>query len=120
MTRKKGRRRPLPQPPPRAAILRHWTIQRAESIGIIAGLAAILIASLFATAREGLLYPYAVLLAFTALCGASILWITAFDMRDRGTSGRMRPIRGFDSALGLALLAPSLYALSLIWPELGF
>jgi hypothetical protein len=119
VTRKKGRRRPLPQPPPRAAILKHWTIQRAEGIGIIAGLAAILVAGLFGTVREGLLYPYAILLALTALCGASVLWITVFDMRARGTSGRMRPIRGFDAALGLALLAPSLYALSLVWPDLG-
>lgn len=120
MTRKKGRRRPLPQTPPQAAILRFWTIQRAEGIGIVAGLTAILVAGLFSTARGGLLYPYAALLAFTALCGASILWITLFDMRARGTSGRMRPIRGFDAALGLALLAPSLYALSLVWRDLGF
>ena len=54
-----------------------------------------------------------------ALCGASILWITAIDMRARGTSGRMRPIRGFDGAIGLGLLLPSLYALSLVWADLG-
>jgi hypothetical protein len=29
------------------------------------------------------------------------------------------PIRGFDLAVALALLAPSLYALSLIWERLG-
>ena len=57
--------------------------------------------------------------ALTAFCGASVLWITVFDMRARGTSGRMRPIRGFDVAVGLALLLPSLYALSLIWRDLG-
>ena len=119
MSRKK-RRRPLPQTPPNAAILKHWTIQRAEGVGILTGIAAILVAGLFSTSRYGLLYPYALLVAFTALCGASILWITLFDMRARGTSGRMRPIRGFDAALGLALLVPSLYALSLIWSELGF
>ena len=58
------------------------------------------------------------LLAAAVFCGASILWITVFDMRARGTSGRMRPIRVFDLAVGLALLVPSLYALTLIWPEL--
>lgn len=97
-----------------------WTIQRATGTGLLTGLAAILIAGLFSLTDVRLLYFYAALLVATALCGASILWITAFDMRARGTSGRMRPIRGFDVALGLALLAPSLYALSLIWEPLGF
>ena len=104
---------------PHPSVLRSWTIQRATGIGLLTGFAAVLIAGLFSLRSDGLLYPYAVLLAATALCGASVLWITAFDMRDRGTSGRMRPIRGFDVAVGLALLAPSLYALWLIWPELG-
>ena len=62
--------------------------------------------------------PYAGLLVLTAFCGASVLWITAFDMRSRGTSGRMRPIRGFDFAVGLGLLLPSLYALRLVWLSL--
>ena len=100
-------------------MLERWTIQRASAVGVVCGLAAILIAGLSSTSPGGLLYPYALLLALTAWCGASVLWITAADMRTRGTSGRMRPIRGFDAALGLALLLPSLYALSLIWPGLG-
>ena len=95
-----------------------WTIQRATGVGVVTGLAAVLVAGLFSLNDPWLLYFYAGLLAATALCGASILWITAFDMRSRGTSGRMRPIRGFDVAVGLALLAPSLYALSLIWDAL--
>lgn len=94
-----------------------WTIQRASGAGVVCGLAALLLAGLFSTTGN-LFYPYAALLALTALCGASVLWITATDMRTRGTSGRMRPIRGFDAALGLALLLPSLYALSLVWPQL--
>jgi hypothetical protein len=96
-----------------------WTIQRATGVGVLCGLAAILVAGFFELRRDGLLYPYAALLAATAVCGASILWITLFDMRSRGTSGRMRPIRGFDAAVALALMVPSLYGLSLIWPELG-
>jgi hypothetical protein len=100
--------------------LRGWTIQRATGVGIVTGMVAILIAGLFSLTNERLLYFYAGLLVTTSLCGASILWITAFDMRARGTSGRMRPIRGFDAALGLALLVPSLYAMSLIWRQLGF
>lgn len=113
MNRRRARQRHVPQA---ASAFRGWTIQRATGVGVLFGLAAILVAVVMS---ERLLYPYAALLAATALCGASILWITAFDMRARGTSGRMRPIRGFDLAIGLALLVPSLYALSLIWGELG-
>lgn len=118
MSRRKARQQRLRQQRS-SRPLQRWTIQRASGIGVVCGLIAILIAGLFSISRGGLLYPYAALLALTAWCGASILWITAFDMRDRGTSGRMRPIRGFDVALGLALLVPSLYALALVWPALG-
>ena len=117
MSRHRDRRRQGRQAPPPSAVKR-WTIQRASNFGILFGIAAVLVAGLLGT-RAPILYPYAVLLVVTALCGASILWITAFDMRARGTSGRMRPIRGFDVALGLLLLVPSLYALSLIRPQLG-
>ena len=119
MSRRKARQRRLNQ---RVAgpLARRWTIQRASGIGILSGIAAILVTGLLGTSSDVLLYAYAVLLAVTAWCGASILWITAFDMRARGTSGRMRPIRGFDAALGLALLVPSLYAMSLISRQLGF
>ena len=113
-----GKRRRA-SPPPQVALARRWTIQRASGIGILSGIAAILVTGLLGTSNDVLLYAYAGLLALTALCGASILWITAFDMRARGTSGRMRPIRGFDAALGLALLVPSLYAMSLISRQLG-
>ena len=119
MNKRRTRKAVQARHPAHPDALKAWTIQRATGAGIMCGFAAILIAGLFTPTREGLLYPYAVLLAATALCGASILWITVFDMRARGTSGRMRPIRGFDVAVGLALLAPSLYGLRLIWPELG-
>ena len=99
--------------------LGHWTMQRATVVGISAGLTALLLAAAIQGWPEGLLYPYAGLLLLTAWCGASMLWITASDMRSRGTSGRMRPIRGFDLALAAALLAPALYGLWLIAPELG-
>lgn len=99
-------------------LLGGWTLQRASGAGFVCGIAAILLAGLLDTTGP-LLYPYAALLLLTALCGASVLWITASDMRTRGTSGRMRPIRGFDAALGLALLLPSLYALSEAAPLLG-
>lgn len=94
-------------------------MQRATGTGAVAGLAALLVAAVIQTWPEGLLYPYAALLALTAFCGVSILWITASDMRTRGTSGRMRPIRGFDLALGFVLLVPAIYGLWLIAPEIG-
>ena len=94
-------------------------MQRATGTGIVAALAALLLAVIIQSWPEGLLYPYAALLVLTAFCGISILWITASDMRTRGTTGRMRPIRGFDAAVALALMVPSLYGLSLIWAELG-
>jgi hypothetical protein len=87
-------------------------------LGIIAGVAAVLMVS-FRDPRDGGLYPYAALLALTAFCGASVLWITAFDMRERGTSGRMKPVRVFDIAIGLALLVPALYAFWRISGPLG-
>ena len=117
MNKRRAKRR-LAAPSASLNQLSGWTIQRATGVGVLCGLAALLVAGLFSLSRDGLLYPYAGLLAATALCGASILWITAFDMKSRGTSGRMRPIRGFDVAVALALLAPSIYALSLIWEDL--
>jgi len=109
------KRRSTPEPP---RGLKLWTIQRSTTIGIATGLSAVLLASMLGGWPGGLLYPYVGLLGVTAFCGASILWITAVDMRTRGTSGRMRPIRGFDVAIALALLLPALYGLSLVWPEL--
>lgn len=117
MSRHRDRRRHGRQAPARGGV-RLWTIQRASNFGILLGIAAVLVAGLLGTSDQAVLYPYAALLVATAFCGASILWITAFDMRDRGTSGRMAPIRGFDFALAVILLVPSLYALSLIWPRL--
>jgi hypothetical protein len=118
VSRRRARRRQAPPVRRGNALARWWTIPRATGIGVVAGIAAILVAGLGGTPGEVLLHVYAGLLALTVACGASILWITAFDMRARGTSGRMRPIRGFDVAVGLVLLVPSLYALSLVWPAL--
>lgn len=110
---KRGRA-PAPQPG-----LKRWTTQKATGVGTVAGLAAMLLAAILRSWPEGLFYPYAALLLLTAFCGISILLITVMDMRVRGTSGRMRPIRGFDLALGFVLLVPALYGLWLIGPELG-
>ena len=109
-----SRRSPRHAPPTRHL----WTISRASIAGILFGIAALLMIGV-RDPRDGGLYLYASLLGLTAFCGASVLWITAFDMRERGTSGRMRPVRTFDIAIGLALLAPSLYAFWRISHALG-
>jgi len=111
------RRRHAP-PPPKQGMLAFWTIQRATVIGIVAGLSALIVSALISGRPGGLLDAYAALLAFTAFCGASVLWITLIDIRSRGRGGRMRPIRAFDVAAGLLLILPSLYALNLVWSEL--
>lgn len=100
-------------------MLKAWTISRATMIGIGTGIAAVLTISAIELWPEGLLYLYVALLAVTIFCGVSILWITASDIRDRGTRGRMRTIRTFDIAIGLALLIPAGYGMRLIWPELN-
>ena len=108
------------RPPPRTdGPLAFWTIQRATAIGILAGLAALVLSGLDRSWEQPLLGLYAGLLAFTAFCGLSILWITVLDIRNRGRGGRMRPIRTFDLAAAAVLLLPSTYALWLVWPELG-
>jgi uncharacterized membrane protein HdeD (DUF308 family) len=109
-----SRRRPRLAPTPR----HFWTIGRASMLGIVTGIAAVLMVS-FRDPRDAGLYPYAALLALTAFCGASVLWITAFDMRERGTSDLLRPVRVFDILIGLALLVPALYAFWRISGPLG-
>ena len=113
-------KRRRPPPPPNEGLFGFWTIQRAMVIGIVAGLSALIVSALIAGRPGLLLDAYAALLAFTAFCGASILWITIVDIRSRGRGGRMRPIRAFDFAAAALLILPSLYALSLVWAELRF
>jgi hypothetical protein len=118
MSRRRARRALGPPPPPQSFLRARWTLPRATIVGIVCAIAAILIAGIFGEQYRWLFDAYAVLLALTALCGASILWITALDMRRRGTNHLMRPIRGFDLALGLLMLGLSLFALRLAWPAL--
>ena len=115
MTRERRERRRVSV---RAAFLA-GDIAEALLAGMGFGIAAILLDSLLGTGSDALLYLYALLLALTAASGASILWITAKDMRSRGTSGMIRPIRGFDLLVGLAISIPSIYAISQIMPRLG-
>lgn len=113
MTRKRR-----PAPPPAKGALAAWTVSRATVAGIGSGFAALL-AGILLRSWPNLLYPYAALLLLTLFCGASILWITLWDIRTRGRGGRMRPIRAFDAAMGAVLVLPAGYGLWLIAPLLG-
>lgn len=86
---------------------------------MIFGLTALLVSVAFGSWADALLYPYAALLALTLLCGGSILWITFMDMRARERGIQVRPIRMFDVAAGIIIVAPSGYALWRVWPILG-
>jgi hypothetical protein len=99
-------------------MIRRWTVQRASNLGLVVGLITALTAAVYGAWPEGFLYPYAALLALTAFCGASILWITMVDMRTHARGGRVRPIRAFDLAIALVLLLPAALALWFLWPAL--
>ena len=111
MTRKR-------RPPPPRGLRGRWTIQRATVAGIAFGLAALLVSAAFGSWAEALLFPYALLVALAFLSGVSILSITFMDMRARKRGAQVRPIRMFDVAAGIAITAPSGYALWLVWPML--
>jgi hypothetical protein len=87
-------------------------VKRATGIGVVAGFAAVVL-GLFVPAWPDLLrLPFLLLCGLAALCGLSILWITAVDRLRYGRRGeRLIPLRVFDVALALALAVPSLWAL---------
>lgn len=87
-------------------------MKRATGIGVLAGLAA-LVLGLFAPGWPDVLrLPFLLLCGVAAVCGLSILWITAVDRLRYGRRGeRLVPLRVFDIALALLLALPSLWAL---------
>ena len=96
-----------------------WTIGRATGVGACAGLTALILWPLHAAFPDALLWPYAAALGLAALCGLSILAITAVDMLRRTRGESVVPIRAFDIALGLALSLPSLAELHSLWRQLS-
>ena len=85
-----------------------WTLGRASGVGVTAALLALVLWPFLAKSEQALLWPFAACAAVAGLCGLSILLITAFDMVTRRRGRRMRPVRGFDIALGLGLVLLSL------------
>jgi hypothetical protein len=89
-------------------MLRWWTIGRATGVGVVAGLAAMILWPAYAAVQEPLAIPYGAALAVAAFCGLSILWITTADfLFHRRRGGRVMPLRFFDIAIGLLLLIPA-------------
>ena len=87
-----------------------WNLARASGAGTIAGLLALIIWPFFR--RFGwLTWPFAILAAVTGLCGLSILLMTAIDMLTRRRGSRIRPLRGFDLAVGIFMVGLSLLQL---------
>lgn len=94
-------------------MLRWWTIGRATGVGAVAGLVSLVLWPIYAALQDAVFLPYVLSLAVAALCGLSILWITAADlMLHRRRSGRLVPIRTFDAAVAILLSVPTLVALS--------
>ncbi len=93
-------------------MLEWWTIGRATGVGVMAGIAALILWPLYAAYQDRVLPLFVAALALAALCGLSILWITLVDLvthRRRGE--RLRAVRIFDVVLALLLALPSLIQL---------
>lgn len=100
-------------------MLSWWTIPKATGVGVVAGVAALLLWPLYAMLQERVLIPFLVALAVAAFCGLSILWITVVDLiTHRRRGDLLRPVRTFDVALGMLLAAPSLVQLRALLPLL--
>ena len=61
-------------------MLGFWTIPRASGIGVVAGLASILLWQAYVAWQEPVRPAYLAALAVTVLCGVTILLLTAADL----------------------------------------
>lgn len=84
-----------------------WTMRRATLVGMIAGIAALLLWPAHAVVQGPVRLPFIGALALAAACGASILFFSILDLATVRRGRRVRPARAFDLALGLALLVPT-------------
>jgi membrane associated rhomboid family serine protease len=82
---------------------------RASGVGASAGLIAVILWSFYSGAGDPLHWPLAAAAAIAGLCGLAILLITLADIFfHRRRSRRIRPVRVFDLALAICLIALSL------------
>ena len=99
-------------------MLAWWTIGRASGLGASAGLAAFLLWPLY-RAYGWVAWPFAVAGGIAAVCGASILLMTIFDIVLHRRGARIRPVRGFDLVLGVGLIGVAVLVLEDVrglWP----
>ena len=95
-----------------------WTTNQLSGVGLLAGLAALLLWLFYGRWPEIVGWPFIVALAVAAICGSAMLLVTLRDMKHRsGRGSRLKPIRTFDVIFGLVLAVPSLVELSSIVPE---
>lgn len=92
--------------------MRGWSVSRATGIGVVAGLLGLLLWPAYVAWPRAVLLPFTAVLAVAALCGLSILVMTALDIVLRGRRDRVRPVRAFDVATGLLLAGLSLAELN--------
>lgn len=91
-------------------MLRRWNSARATGVGILAGLAALLLSPFRWNDTAG--YPfYLAAVGLTAFCGLSILFLVLNDIRTHTRGSRMQVVRTFDAIMGLILAVPALWAL---------
>lgn len=88
-----------------------WTFKQLARVGVMAGLAALVLWPVFAIAQGLVRAPFIAALALAALSGISILFITVKDLLTVTRARSMLPARIFDLAFGAALTLPSGLAL---------
>lgn len=92
---------------------RFGSVPRVTAFGVGAALLALLLWIATSHRPETFVIPYVAALATTAACGLFILLATILDSINNPRRGaRIRPIRGFDVAVGTMLAGPSLWALT--------
>jgi hypothetical protein len=95
-----------------------WTTNQLSGIGLVAGLAAVLLWLFYGRWPEIVGWPFIVALAVAGICGVAMLLATLRDVKHRsGRGSRLKPIRTFDVIFGLVLAVPSLIELGSILPE---
>lgn len=94
-----------------------WTTNQLSGIGILAGLAAVLLWLFYGRWPHIVGWPFIVALGIAAMCGVLMLAMTLRDLKHRsGRGSRLKPIRAFDVIVGLLLAVPSLIELQAILP----
>lgn len=83
---------------------RTLSVPQVIGAGIVAGGIAVLLWVAFAWWPEAFVIPYVLALVVTVVCGAYILLATWYDSyRNPRRGSRIKPIRGFDIAVGVLL-----------------